>query len=366
MRKIFHVIIIFAALSGSIARAPAQDPNYSQWLNAPIYYNPAYVGLNSGLRVRLSARDQWPNLKQDYRTYYCSVDFGDRNLPGAGGIGLLVNKDNEGYSFIKNLTAGLVLSTRIRISDNVITQIGIKGSLVQKWLQWSNLVFSDQLNPKYGNIYDASVTPPDNQQRMFPDFGAGGIVQFVNESGNFYGTAGVAVDHVFQPDESFFSTNKSPLPRKYVGHLDVVISLGEGPSSSQNPIRGFGEALKLNPGIIYQNQHNMSSFQVGLNALKYNFYLGGYFKASSIYGPTTSLMILAGYRYIGLGGVNFKFMYSYDAQLSRNLQGTGGAHEIGLIMEFKNIRLTGKNRYEQCSSMDEPERRSGQMECSPF
>jgi type IX secretion system PorP/SprF family membrane protein len=366
MKKIFLIIIIFLGQFGMIRESRGQDPNYSQWLNAPLYYNPAYTGLNTGIRARLSARDQWPNLLQDYKTYYFSADFGDRNLPGAGGIGLLVNKDNEGTSFIKDLSVGLTLSVRVPFSSYVISQVGIKGAFVQKWLVWNNLVFSDQLNPKYGNVYTTLVTPPDDNQRMFPDFGIGGLVQFVNEEGNISGTAGVSVDHIFQPDESFMSTAKSPLPRKYVGHLDFVISLGSGPSSSQNPLRGFGDALRLNPGIIYQNQHGLSSIQIGINTLKYNCYLGGYFKASSIYGPTTSLMLLAGYRYMIAGDISLKFMYSYDVQLSKNLQGTGGAHEISLILELKSLRLFGKNKFEGCPALDTPEINKAHLECSPF
>jgi type IX secretion system PorP/SprF family membrane protein len=367
MKKIVNTIFIFLTLFGLIPDLLAQDPNYSQWLNAPLYYNPAYAGLSTGLRARLSARDQWPNLQQDFKTYYFSADFGDRNLPGAGGLGLLVNKDNEGTSFIKDLSAGIALSVRIRLATNVITQIGIKGSLMQKWLVWNNLVFSDQLNPKYGNIYAASVTQPDNMQKMFPDFGFGGLVQFVTGQGNISGTAGVAVDHLFQPDESFMSEIKSPVPRKYVGHLDFVVSMGNGPSSSQNPGRGFGDALKINPGIIYQNQHGLSSIQVGVNMLKYNFYLGGYFKASSVVVPTTSLMVLAGYRYVVANDMSIKFMYSYDIQVSKNLRGTGGAHEISLILEFKNIRLGGsKNQYEKCPAMDSQDIKTGALECSPF
>jgi type IX secretion system PorP/SprF family membrane protein len=366
MKRILFLLVGLIGQFGMIPTMMGQDPNYSQWLNAPLYYNPAYAGLNTGLRVRFSARDQWPNLQQDFKTYYFSADFGDRNLPGSGGLGLLINQDNEGYTFIKDLSIGLAMSVRIPITSNITSQVGIKGALVQKWLIWNKLVFSDQLNPKYGNIYSTSVLPPDDQQRMFPDFGIGGIVQFVNEEGNISGTAGVSVDHVFQPDESFLSIAKAPLPRKYVGHLDLVISMGNGPSSSQNPVRGFGDALKLNPGIIYQNQHGLSSIQVGINMLKYNFYLGGYFKASSVYGATTSMMLLAGYRLMLAGNVNMKFMYSYDVQVSKNLQGTGGAHEISLILEFKNLRLTGGNRYEVCPSMEQQDRKSSGLECSPF
>jgi len=34
-------------------------------------------------------------------------------------------------------------------------------------------------------------------------------------------------------------------------------------------------------------------------------------------------------------------MYSYDLQMSGNLQGMGGAHEISLILEFDKLSLFG-------------------------
>ncbi len=367
MRKQFLISLILLMLLGLIAcRLQGQDPNYSQWLNAPLYYNPAYAGLNTGLRARLSCRDQWPNLPVDFKTLYFSTDYGDRNLPGSGGIGLLVNRDNEGIGFIKNLSVSLAVAVRIPISYNVICQVGLKGGVVQKWLEWNDFVFSDQLSGKYGNINPTQLPEPDNQVRLSPDFGAGGLLQFINPAGNFTLTAGFSADHLFEPDQSFISVLKAPLSRKYTGHLDMVISLGDGPGSWQNPVKGFGDPLRINPGILYQNQNNLQSFQVGVNMLKYNIYLGGYFKATSVYGPTTSLMLLAGYRYIMSSTANIKFMYSYDLQISKNLQGTGGAHEISLIIEFKGMSVPGRNRFRTCTVETGPDRNPAYLECSPF
>jgi type IX secretion system PorP/SprF family membrane protein len=364
-KHLFTTTIIIGILF-AIQAVRGQDPNYSQWLNAPLYYNPAYTGINTGLRARLSCRDQWPNLPVDFKTLYFSADFGDRNLPGSGGIGFHVNRDNEGIGFIKNLSVALALSVRIPISYNIICQVGLKGAVMQKWLQWNDFVFSDQLSNKYGNIYSTQMPAPEAQSRLSPDFGVGGLMQFINNAGNFTLTAGFAVDHIFQPDQSFISVIRAPLPRKYVGHLDMVISLGNGPNSSQNPVRGFADPLRLNPGIIYQNQNNLSSIQVGVNALKYNIYLGGYLKATSVYGPTTSLMVLAGYRYIASPSTNIKFMYSYDIQVSKNLQGTGGAHEISLIIEFKGLQVAGRNRFRTCTTETGPDKNPAYLECSPF
>ena len=39
--------------------------------------------------------------------------------------------------------------------------------------------------------------------------------------------------------------------------------------------------------------------------------------------------------------MSIKFMYSYDIQISGALQGTGGAHEISLVLEFDKLSIFG-------------------------
>jgi len=367
MKKILKIPLFLGfGLFLLMSNVRGQDPNYSQWLNAPIYYNPAFTGLNTGIRARFSARDQWPSLPVDFRTCYFSLDMGDRNFPGSGGIGLLINRDNEGIGFIRNLSAGLSLSVRIPIAANLICQVGLKGSVIQKWMNWNDFVFSDQLSAKYGNIYNTMLTPPDNQQRFFPDFGAGGVLQFMNPRGNVTGTAGFSVDHIFQPDESFMSTVKAPISRKYVGHFDCILSIGRSYSPTQETGKGFTDPLRINPGVLYQNQNGMSTLQIGINMLKFNIYLGGYFRASNVNVTSTTLMVIAGYRYIITDGLNLKFMYSYDIPVSRTYQGTGGAHEISLILEFRGLKINNRSPFSTCSSEDGPDRKRTYLECSPF
>jgi len=234
MKKHILFPIFLLGLIFLIQGARGQDPNYSQYFSTPLYFNPAMTGINTGLRARFSFRDQWPNLPVDFKSYYFSADLGDRNLPGAGGFGLVINSNNEGISFIKDLDVGLAISVRIPLTSNVVTQVGMKASIVQKRVNWDDFVFSDQLSEKYGNIYLSQFTPPDVNSKVFPDFGVGGVVQFSSVEGNVNGTVGFAVDHVFQPDESFLSTATAPLPRKYVGHLDLILSAAGRSSSGTN------------------------------------------------------------------------------------------------------------------------------------
>ena len=337
-RIIWGLSLMLAASS-----AQSQDPNFSQFFNTPIYYNPAFTGLNSGLRARFTYRDQWASLPVDFRSYNFSADLGDRSLPGSGGLGLTVNSDNEGLGFINNLSIGLTVSVRIPLSNSLISQFGIKAAFIQRSLNWNDFVFTDQFSEKYGNINPSSFQQPDISNRTFPDFGAGGLLQYSNETSSVNGTIGFAIDHLFQPDESFLGTDKSPLPRKMVIHTDFIITTGSGYSTNYNTaIRGVGDPLKLNPGLIYQNQNGLNSLQIGMNLLKFNVYLGAWYKNSMKPNAASALALLAGYRYFFAEDMSIKFMYSYDMQIAGPLQGAGGSHEVSLILEFGKLQIFGK------------------------
>jgi hypothetical protein len=68
--------------------------------------------------------------------------------------------------------------------------------------------------------------------------------------------------------------------------------------------------------------------------------------------------------------MNIKFMYSYDIQISGALQGTGGAHEISLILEFDHLSLFGGGGGGGGGSLPgaggASKRYGGPMECPSF
>ncbi len=363
MKKITLLGCVIGCLS-VITQLFGQDPNYSQFYHVPSFYNPAYTGLYTGMRFNFAFRDQWPSLPNDFKSYFMSIDLGDRNLPGSGGIGLIMNQDNEGFGFIRNFTLGLNLSVRIPITSFMSAQVGIKAAFLQKKINWDDLVFSDQLSEKYGNIYNSGFIHPDKNIINMPDFAAGGILQFANESGSIGGVMGFAVDHIFQPNQSFLVTAEAPLKRKWVFHGDVVISAEKGRSNNSK----FDSGLKFNPGFIYQNQAGWNSVEVGINLTKFNVYLGGWYRGSFGSRTSSAIVIIAGYRYFFTDEMSLKFAYSYDIQMAGALLGTGGAHEITLILGFDQVSLFGETSSSRSSrGSGGRSRRYGEpLECVPF
>jgi type IX secretion system PorP/SprF family membrane protein len=366
MKKLFrYPFLLIVGLLGVMSGTQGQDMNYSQYFSTPLYYNPANTGINTGLRARFLFRDQWPSLPIDFKSYYFSADLGDRGLPGAGGFGLSITSDDPGAGLINTFTAALSVGVRIPITANMAAQVGIKAAVMQRTISWDDLVFADQLDPRWGNIYQTTFIPPDASKRTVPDFGAGGILQFMTPEGNISGNVGFAVDHIFRPDVSFLSTGSSPYPRKWVGHADVVFAAGQGGSIS-GISRGTNDPLKIHLGALYQNQADLNALQVGLNLLKFNIYIGGWYKTTMTGIVNSAVSLVAGYRYNFYDDMSIKFMYSYDLQISGALQGTGGAHEISLVLEFDQLSIFGGGGGGGGYMPGGGRRYGGPMECPTF
>ena len=336
----------------------SQDFDYSQFYNNPTYYNPANVGLTTGLKSRLNYRRQWTGLSGDYHTYSFSADVAERSLPGAGGIGIIANQSRAGKGVLKTNTIGIMPSVRIPISKNTIFQLGALASIVTQQLNWDNLVFSDQLDPRWGNVYPTAFTGASRDKVVFPDFAFGGVFQFKGNN-DLEGTLGAAVHHITTPNQSFFEV-VAKLPRKYVYNLDFIITIRED-QGYYSKRQGF----KLNPGIMVQHQSSMMLYTLGMNIYMSHVYLGLWYKNQTLeYDEFSTFTAMAGINVPFNEESRIKVMYSYEMNINAMHNFTGPSHEISLVFEFDDIGLINKKGG---SNFMAPRQRSNSpIECSPF
>jgi type IX secretion system PorP/SprF family membrane protein len=342
VKKYLNICFLIAAgFISSIIPVKAQDVNYSQFFNTQTYYNPALTGITTGLRAGFSFRDQWPKLPVDFMSYYFSSEISDRNKKGfGGGVGLMVSSNNEGLSFIQNFSVGLSIGMRIPITGNIFAQVGFKGSYVQKRFNVDDFIFADQLSERYGNIYGSYFIPPDIKVITFADFGTGGLIQFEYPEAKLNGIVGLAVDHIFQPNESFLSTSILPLPRKYVAHADLEVTIVERKSIEHLP-KGVGDPLTIRSGVLFQNQNKKSLLQAGMNIQIFNITVGAWYKGSINANSGSSFTGLVGPNIFFGKDNSIKILYSYDLQISKGFANLGGAHEISLVLSLGSLRLLG-------------------------
>lgn len=326
--NLYGLIGCLFILTVATGEAKAQEPYYSQYYNAPLYYNPGMVGLTEGLKVRLTYHNQWPQFHDDLKSYNFSMDVAERFMPGAGGLGIVFNTNKEGQGFIRRNMIGGLGSVRIRMSRNLASQFGFMASYVQNQIDSDDFIWSDQLDDRHGLLYpQSSFSGFSNQNISYPDLTIGGVINYEKQFVSM--TFGAAVHHIFKPNQSFYLMDVR-LPRKYVVHADFVIF------QASNAKVGF----KFNPGILYENQAGFNTFTLGSNLAKSVLYAGMWYrnKQSQIYNYQ-ALILLAG---INIPMVNrfsrMKLMYSYDVSLTQ-MKGTGGTHEITLRFEFDQIHL---------------------------
>ncbi len=352
------VLVLGVLMLLPLSNLHSQDLDYSQFYNNPTYYNPANVGLTTGLKARLNYRRQWTGLSGDYHTYSFSADVAERSLPGAGGIGIIANQSLAGKGVLKTNTIGIMPSVRIPISKNTIFQLGALASIVTQQLNWDNLVFSDQLDPRWGNIYPTTFTGASRDKVVFPDFAFGGIFQFKGND-DLEGTLGAAVHHITTPNQSFFEVN-AKLPRKYVYNLDFIITIRED-QGYYSKRQGF----KLNPGIMVQHQSSMMLYTLGMNIYMSHVYLGLWYKNQTLeYDEFSTFTAMAGINIPFNEESRMKVMYSYEMNINAMHNFTGPSHEISLVFEFDDIRLIGKKS--GGGFMAPTQRSNSPIECSPF
>jgi len=358
--------ILLLFIVAAFGELKAQDPIFSQFYNNPIYYNPGYIGLNTGMRARFNYRDQWTGLPEDFKTINFSLDVAERAIPGSGGLGLLVTSDKAGSGTIKSSNVGIGTAARISLYDNMVAQMGFMVSYAQKSVNWDELVFSDQLHARYGNIYQSAFDAPASNRVSYPDFAVGGVYRFVEnglQSSNIQGTLGVAVQHVFTPNESFLGLD-SKLPRKLVINGDIVIEIEQGRSSSYRSKKSNSGNFKFNPGFIYEKQAEFSTYTLGLNILKSSIYLGVWFRNQDFdFFEAKDAIFQVGFNAPWTKESRVKVMYTYD-YLITDLRTAGRAsHEISLVFEFDNFSLFGGGA---TASSVANGRNGAEMECTPF
>ncbi len=334
----------------------AQDAHFSQFYNNPIYYNPAFSGLNLGLKARMHYKRQWVNIPGDFHNYSFSADIADRNMPGSGGLGFIINNDRRGIGYLQTMTIGLAPSVRIPLASNFVMQSAPLLSYVRKEVNWEKMIFSGQLDDIQGNVNPSTFTPPSDNALSYPDFGFGILFQVHGE--NTIATFGASGYHLTEPNQSFFEES-APLARRYVGHGDIVFDIGDYKGYFKRKV-----SFKLNPGVVFMQQANMTLYSVGINMYIRNVYLGLWYKNESLeYDTYSDVSGMAGLMIPLTSDSRMKIMYSYDMQVNASFAFAGPTHEITLLFEFDKLRLISEargNSYRGRQIIEET------LECSPF
>ncbi|MBP9083838.1 MAG: type IX secretion system membrane protein PorP/SprF, partial [Bacteroidia bacterium] len=71
VKKVAIIICLFEFISSGVK---AQDPTFSQFNFNPLYFNPAFTGIDPGLRINSTYRSLWSSIPSSFRTYSIAAD----------------------------------------------------------------------------------------------------------------------------------------------------------------------------------------------------------------------------------------------------------------------------------------------------
>ena len=185
------IILIIGGIFVIGTSAFSQDLHFSQYTENPSLVNPALTGSQYVMRASVIYKDQWRSVTVPYKTYGVSYDmkfkasswdkvdqFKTRTFKKSfnrlsGGLAFYSDKAGDGNMGTNQ--ANLSFATFIKTGESSSISLGLQGGVVQKTVDYSKFIFSNQYNGTTG--YDQTIANGEQfgtQSFVYPDFAAGG------------------------------------------------------------------------------------------------------------------------------------------------------------------------------------------------
>lgn len=270
MRQLYTMCILALVC---LQQSYSQDPSFSQFYANRIYLNPALTGLEEGISLSGIYRMQWKNIDNGFESYAVSAEIQEPFI--RSGFGLSLWRNVEGLAALSTTYIGLSYAYTIPMDRHQI-HIGMHGRWVEKNVDWSKIVFSDQLDQVFGNVFPTTFEPGLDNTR-YTDFDLGVVWRFQSDLKlgkrvfrNTRTSIGLSISHApalfsrTEGDESLLGLDTRTSPRMTF-HAGMIIPL--------IVINGGKKEIQLSPNIKYDRQGNNLLNQGNLQVATLGFYL---------------------------------------------------------------------------------------------
>jgi len=302
-----------------LCRMMAQDAHFTQFYAAPTYLSPAFAGTGSQTRFALQYRDQWPSIPGAFVSSNLAVDHYLSELNS--GVGMLVSYDRAGSGALRYTSIGAQYAYELRLKHKVYLRPALQFSYVNHAVDWSRLVFGDQL-ARGGNV--DSYEGFTQRNTKYTDLG-GGLLYFTPKL-----WLGIGVHHLNRPNQSL-TLRESEVPQKlsvHGGYRFKVVT----PVIKKHP-------TSIIAAFNYRAQGKYDQLDLGAYFERDPIFAGLWYRGLPLksYEPgianNDAIAVVIGFK------VNdWRFGYSYDITISRLAANTGGAHELTMVYELANAR----------------------------
>ncbi|MEO7176250.1 MAG: type IX secretion system membrane protein PorP/SprF, partial [Saprospiraceae bacterium] len=155
-KRFYLPVIIWAC---AIGLSYAQDPFFLQFANSESQFNPSLVGNKGATSIMLKYKSQW-NATEVNGFRSGSLLFEESMPCTIFDYGLNLGIDQEGAGLLKTMNLGGKLAGTIPWeigNSNHNLRAGLGLQWIRKSIDYGRLIFSDELDPKYGTV-DVSGT----------------------------------------------------------------------------------------------------------------------------------------------------------------------------------------------------------------
>lgn len=310
--------------------ASAQDMHFTQFYASKNYLNPAFTGAHGCTRVSSVYRDQWPSIPGRFVSAAFSLDHNFQAYNSSAGI--LITNDIAGTSRLRSTGVNLQYAYEIPVNDEIKVRAGLQAGLNTRSLDYTKLVFGDQIATGMGNPSVSSnyIMP----MVAYADFAAGGVVY----SEIFW--AGFSAHHLNKPNQTLLS-DVSEVPLKYSVHGGARLPL-DGLESRKKASRQV-----LYPSMNYKAQGKFDQLDLGLYYEHTGIVMGAWYRGIPLlkaykpgYMNNDAVSIIVGYAIDNMLNIG----YSYDFTISKLAFSSGGAHELTCNYTFCSPKYQKKKR----------------------
>ena len=306
MKKLIIIICLAFSASFSFAQDVAQDAAiFTHYHINPILINPAYAGFEEVHHLQMNLRNQWTMFPGQPATY--GVNY---NGPFGKNIGLGLNVLSEDIAQISRFKVGLNYAFKVKVKD---FKMGAGISTDFQSFSLANSIY-DQPNPLYEQG-DIIVEDAINGVRYF-DVALGFFGEY--QDATYFGLAFPNMVRARLDEIETGQETDGGLGEYYIFQLGHKFRFAE-------------HGISINPSMMLRKIKDVP-FQVDFNLL--TGFVDDKLQAGVSYrsgvGGAVGLLL-------GTKLPPFSAYYSYDVSFQRFQQYNGGAHEITIAFDFKNI-----------------------------
>ncbi len=253
----------------SLTAAHAQDAAYLNFSQNRFLFNPSLTGIQGAQSYKFRSKLEWNNDGgQGYKTI--SLLYEETVPCSILDVGLKLNYNEEGAGLYRTMEFGFLSAAFVPISKSQFSdhnlRIGVDFSWGLNSIDFSRLVWSDQLDAKYGVIFPTSFIPPNEGRSnlyMNPGLGMSFRSLWNKKSAKAVMTnVGLAMYRFYSSDQGEINQSvsvlglRSPNPYRMSAFAEMEFI----------PLYYGRRFLSIRPAFVYQKQGNIHYIETGLRA----------------------------------------------------------------------------------------------------